>query len=221
MIRGKLRSIMRIFAKIKISVPVRISWILGLLLVLMCWLERPFSEDGIFSTLNSMKEDKAPGLDGFYISFFQRGWEIIKDNLMNVFDEFFQSKDFNGHLNNTFIMLILKKHNASVSEDFRPISLINVYKILSKTLTIRLKHVINRIISLIHKKRRIFFQPQTAFIASHQILDGVLIANEIIDERHKMGRNRIMCKLDLEKAYDHASWDFLDYILKGLFFWGK
>ena len=46
-----------------------------------------------------------------------------------------------------------------------------------------------------------------------QILDFVLIASECIDSRLKSGVPGVLCKLDVEKAYDHVSWDFLMYML--------
>ena len=38
-----------------------------------------------------------------------------------------------------------------------------------------------------------------------QILDVVLIANEAIDLMLKSNRVRVLCKLDIEKAYDHVN----------------
>ncbi len=46
-----------------------------------------------------------------------------------------------------------------------------------------------------------------------QILDYVLIANESLDSRLKFDVPRVLCKLNLEKAYDHVNWDFLLYQL--------
>lgn len=54
---------------------------------------------------------------------------------------------------------------------------------------------------------------QGAFIKDRQILDEILIANECMEEMKKKGRKGIVCKVDLEKAYEHVNWEFLDYVL--------
>ena len=77
--------------------------------------------------------------------------------------------------------------------DYRPISLIGgLYKLLAKVLTNRLKKVIEKVIS----------PDQNAFIKGRQILDGSLIANEVVDSWKKRGEKGLICKLDIEKTYD-------------------
>ena len=74
-----------------------------------------------------------------------------------------------------------------------------IYKILSKVLANRLKRVISGTNS----------ETQNAFVPDRQILDSVLIANECLDSRLKVGVIAVLCKLNVEKAFDNVGWDFL------------
>ena len=55
---------------------------------------------------------------------------------------------------------------------------------------------------------------QGAFVHGRQLIDGVLIANECIHSRFKERKPGLICKLDLEKAYDRVDWEFLQYLLR-------
>lgn len=39
------------------------------------------------------------------------------------------------------------------------------------------------------------------------------MANEVVDSRRKQGVSGVLCKFDLEKAYDNVNWRFLDSIM--------
>jgi len=54
---------------------------------------------------------------------------------------------------------------------------------------------------------------QSAFIKGRQILDGILIANEIIDDAKQAKKDLLLFKVDFEKAYDSVDWSYLDEVM--------
>nr|XP_016478797.1 PREDICTED: uncharacterized protein LOC107800154 [Nicotiana tabacum] len=94
-------------------------------------------------------------------------------------------------------------------KDYRPISLIgSIYKIVAKILAERLKSVMEKLVS----------NQQNAFIKNRQITDASLIANEVMDWQLKRGGSGILCKLDIEKAFDQLNWVYLISILRQMGF---
>ena len=52
-------------------------------------------------------------------------------------------------------------------------------------------------------------------------MDASLIANEVIDSWQKRGEKGLICKLDIEKAYDSVNWHFLMRFLQKMRFGAK
>jgi len=54
---------------------------------------------------------------------------------------------------------------------------------------------------------------QSAFVKGKQILDGILIANEVVDEAKRLNKELLMFKVDFEKAYDSVDLQYLDSVM--------
>lgn len=74
--------------------------------------------------VRSLSGDKEPGPDGFTLTFFQSCWEVVKGDVLLIFNEFAQKGSFVRSLNATFIILTPKKPRAVELKDFCPISLV-------------------------------------------------------------------------------------------------
>lgn len=163
-------------------------------------LSSPFTEEEIRSAVWDCHLDKSPDPDGFNFAFYRACWSTIKDDLFKVFAEFHANSSLVHGSNPSFITLVPKKQGACDIKQFRPISLIgSLYKVISKVLVSRLKLVIGKIIS----------ENQSAFLQGRNILDGVVVLNEIIEEARKKKKSVLIFKTDFSKAFDSVSWSYL------------
>jgi hypothetical protein len=171
-----------------------------------------FSEKEISDALFQIGPLKAPGLDGFPSRFLQRNWDLLREDIIKAVQAFFSSGVLPEQVNDTVIILILKKNNPEELKDFWPISLCNVvFKIISKCLVNRLWPLLQDIISPV----------QSVFIPGRIISDNALMAFEC---NHAIQSNSVdrseFCayKLDMAKAYDRVDWRFLEGVMANLGF---
>ena len=50
----------------------------------------------------------------------------------------------------------------------------------------------------------VIYEVQTTFVKNRQIIDGILIANEMVDDTRKLKKELLLFKVDFEKAYDYV-----------------
>jgi hypothetical protein len=110
-------------------------------------LMTPFTLVEIHIALFQMEPNKARSPDGFSILFYLTYWDLLKEDIFAMFQDFYKNDFDLSQLNRALICLIPKIQNASLIQNYRPISLLNCsYKIFSKVLTNRLYPVIDRLI---------------------------------------------------------------------------
>uniref|UniRef100_A0A8R7PWG4 Uncharacterized protein n=1 Tax=Triticum urartu TaxID=4572 RepID=A0A8R7PWG4_TRIUA len=134
-------------------------------------LQKPFSKGEIREAIFGSYSDGAPGPDGLSFLFLQNFWEVIKMDVIPMFDDFHKGKLDLYRLNFAVLTLIPKEKEATSMKKFRPISLINcIFKVFTKVLANRLAVLMNRLTST----------NQSAFIKGTFILKSVVTAHEVL-----------------------------------------
>ncbi|GJY75790.1 RNA-directed DNA polymerase, eukaryota [Tanacetum coccineum] len=175
-------------------------------------LESSISQDEIKKAVWDYGTNKSPGPDGFTFEFFQKYWNVLKQDIVAAIHQFFDSGKFPPDCNSSFIALIPKIQDAKIVKDFRPISLIrSIYKIIAKILANRLSIVMPDLIGDV----------QTDFVSNRQILDDPFILNELLARCKHKKVNAMIFKVDFGKAFDSVRWDYLDDVLRSFGFGDK
>ena len=79
--------------------------------------------------------------------FIKNNWELIKNDVMKVFDDLFSYGTFDRRINSSFIALISKCSRPICLSECKPICLVGfIYKILAKVLANRLRRVIREVV---------------------------------------------------------------------------
>jgi hypothetical protein len=137
---------------------------------------RPFTYQEIQEAIFQMEHNKAPDPDSFPAEFYQACWEIIKDDLMELFWEFHNGNLPLYSLNFGTIILLPKSREATRIQQYRPICLLNVcFKIFTKVATNRISQIAQKVIS----------PSQTTFLLGRNIMEGVIVLHETIHEKTK------------------------------------
>ncbi|CAH9148298.1 unnamed protein product [Cuscuta epithymum] len=168
----------------------------------------PITNEEIKDALFDIGDDKAPGPDGYSSAFFKKNWNVVGEDVIKATKEFFNSGRLLKHINHTVIALIPKTSHSPKVSDFRPISCTNVlYKIITKIIAARMSPTLSGLIN----------QAQGAFVDGRLMFDNIFLAQELVrGYNRKRISPRCMIMVDLRKAYDTISWDFLADVLKGL-----
>jgi hypothetical protein len=134
-------------------------------------LEAPFSEEDLKKSIFHSYSDEAPGPNGPPFIFYQHLWDLLKDDLMAMFEDFHDGKLDIFRLNFEILTMIPKESDASCMKKFRPICLLNCcFNFFTKVLTNKLALIMGVITSI----------NQSAFINGRFILESVVTTHEVL-----------------------------------------
>ncbi|PKI45344.1 hypothetical protein CRG98_034262 [Punica granatum] len=160
----------------------------------------------VWNALFDMPPFRAPDPDEYQAVFYQTNWDIICHSLLDFVHGVFEGGRSMAAMNSTLIALIPKVQVPKTIHQFRLISFCNVsYKLTIKIVANRLQKYMPSLI----------LPYQSSFIPGRHIQDNIIVAQELIHSKRMMKRKKgfMVLKIDLEKAYDHLSWDFLNATL--------
>jgi hypothetical protein len=111
--------------------------------------EQQITLEEIGGALKELQNGKSPGTDGFTPDFYKFFWCKIKKLVLNSLNQAFENGELSLEQKRGIINLIPKKDkDIRFLKNWRPISLLNTdYKILTKTLAMRLKQVLPAVIN--------------------------------------------------------------------------
>ena len=175
-------------------------------------LIKQFIKEEVEVALKQMHPTKSLGSDGMSAVLYQKFWDIVGNDVVNMVLKVLNFDMSMADINKTYITLVPKNNNPFRMIEFRPISLSNViYKLIAKVLANHLKLILPQII----------MNNQSAFIAGRLITNNVLIAFKMMHylEHKKEGKDCYMAfKFDMSKAYDTVEWGFIEQVMRKLGF---
>ena len=116
--------------------------------------------------------EKSQSVDGIIIEFYQQFWDLLKDLLIDMFNECYDLGSLPDSMRTAIISLIFKKGDQENLDNYRPISLTNTdYRILAFTLAERIQQVISKLINT----------DQVAYIRERFIGNNVRLISDVIE----------------------------------------
>ncbi|GBG77775.1 hypothetical protein CBR_g24222 [Chara braunii] len=158
---------------------------------------RVTKEEAAEEALKVMASGKTPGEDGLPVDFYRKHWEVVGEDLVEIYNEIQMGVRLPTTACRGIISILFKKGDTNEIRNWRPISLLNVsYKILAKVLARRLGRHLPNLVE----------DDQAAF---RSIYDNIVTAIETLEVVSKEELDVAVLLLDMEKAYYQVNWSFV------------
>ncbi len=167
-------------------------------------LVQPIAAKEIAKAIEKLKVGKAPGIDGITADFYKHFSDQLCEILAAVFNQIFEDKMLLYSQKIAIIILLFKKGDSQLVENYCPISLTNTgYKILAYVLTLRLEPFLSQ---LIHAN-------QTAYMSKRFIGTNIRSVQDYVEYCQEQKTGGVLF-LDFRKAFDSNSHQCLFAVLK-------
>ena len=164
----------------------------------------PISKEEVSHTSAYLPLGKSPGPDRIPNKFYRVFASLTSPILTKVYNESREKGHFPKTLGEGIISVLYKKKDRTDPRNYRPITLLNNdYKILMRILTTRMNDAVVQFVS----------RDQNGFVPDAFISENIMRLQLIQDIIEDENLEALYVFLDMEKAFDRCSWEFL---LKGL-----
>ena len=172
--------------------------------LLMARLIAPITLQELKDAIFSLKNNRVPGPDGISIEFYKVMFDLIGEDLVNLFNIYMMNGRMSAKMKAGLIKLVPKHPPYNSMENFRPISLINCdYKIFTKIISMRIQPILKEII---HETQ--FAQPGVDFNNMNTLV------RDLVDDMNASAEDSFLVSIDFRKAFDTVNHDFLFKVLK-------
>ena len=163
----------------------------------------------VIEILNSLSNGKSPGPDRLPNRLYKSMSAVFAPILTKVYNEAHLTGRLPDSMLEGLISLLYKKGPRDDPRNYRPITLLNVdYKILMRILTARMNKAVTQFVS----------DDQNGFLPNGFIAENTMRLQLIQQYIEEEDEEALFVFLDMEKAFDRCSWDFLIEGLEALNF---
>ena len=164
-------------------------------------LESKLTISDLTKALDTLPNNKSPGLDGFTTEFYKCFWIYLQQPLYNSYIYSFNKGYLSDGQRRGLLSLIPKpQKDLRFLKSWRPISLLATdYKLLTKALSMKLQMVIPNLIN----------SDQVGYIKGRNICENVRIIDDIMVYTKLNKISGFLTLVDFEKAFDTIEWSFL------------
>jgi hypothetical protein len=167
-------------------------------------LDQPLSLAELDKSINEANMKSAPGPDGITNPFIKHFWILFRTPLLKYANYCYQNGTLTDNFRRARIRLIPKKGNTKLLKNWRPISLLNCfYKIISRAFTNRLKDYMDKLTPTAQK----------GYSTTRQCQEVLIAVLDIISNCKSIKKRGAILSLDIKKAFDTVSHQFLSKVL--------